>query len=641
MMRNATRPFGSWPSPISAERISVGSLRLSQPRLDRGIPYWLEGRPAQGGRQVVVRLGAGGVPEDVTPDDVDVRTRVHEYGGGDYCVHRGVVFYVRSDDGRVMRQEPGGAIRALTDGSARHADLEPSPDGRWLVAVEERHAGGAEPSNRLVAIPLPHGGPPLEVASGWDFVSFPRFSADGRQLAFTAWRHPDMPWDATGLHLVDWSADGPGPVRCVAGEGAESIFQPCFSPRGRLTFVSDRSGWWNLEQLRSGTRRPLCPMAAEFGRPQWVFGLSTYAFIDEDDLLCVVGSRGRYRLARLEIGAEAPVPLDLPFDAYDGVRVEAGRACLIGAGPDLAPVVGTLDLATGEFVAHRESLSLELEHALVSVPESIEYATMDGETAHAFLYRPANPRCRGDTDECPPLLVKSHGGPTSAATSALDLSIQFWTSRGFAVVDVNYRGSSGYGRAYRDRLRGGWGVIDVSDCVDAARAVASRGSADALRMAIRGSSAGGYTTLCALAFHDVFRAGASYYGIGDLEALARDTHKFEARYLDRLVGPYPERRDLYVARSPLHFAERIACPVIFFQGLEDPVVPPNQAEAMVDALAARGVPHAYVPFAGERHGFRRAENLRKALEAELYFYAKTFGFPVETQPTGVDIVGSP
>jgi hypothetical protein len=388
------RPFGSWPSPITAERISVGSLRLSQPRLDRGTPYWLEGRPAQGGRQVVMRLGAGGVPQDVTPDDVDVRTRVHEYGGGDYCVREGVVFYVRSDDGRVMRQEPGGTTRALTDGSARHADLEGSPDGRWLVAVEERHGEGAEPSNRLVAIQLPHGGPPREVASGWDFVSFPRFSADGRQLAFTAWRHPDMPWDATGLHVVDWTADGPGPVRCVAGEGAESIFQPSFSPRGNLTFVSDRSGWWNLEQLCSGTRRPLCRMSAEFGRPQWVFGLSTYAFVDEDDLLCVVGSRGRYRLARLEVGAEAPVPLDLPFDAYDGVRVEAGRACLIGAGPDRAPVVGSLDLATGEFTAHRESLDLELDRALVSIPESIEYATADGESAHAFLYHPAKRRGR-------------------------------------------------------------------------------------------------------------------------------------------------------------------------------------------------------------------------------------------------------
>jgi dipeptidyl aminopeptidase/acylaminoacyl peptidase len=380
---------------------------------------------------------------------------------------------------------------------------------------------------------------------------------------------------------------------------------------------------------------------AEFGRPQWVFGLSTYAFVDEGVLLCVVGSGGRHRLARLEIGAEAPVPLDLPFDAYDGVRVEAGRACMIGAGPDRAPVVGSLDLATGEFTAHRESLDLELDRALVSIPESIEYATADGESAHAFLYHPANPGCRGGEDERPPLLVKSHGGPTSAATTALDLSIQFWTSRGFAVVDVNYRGSSGFGRAYRDRLRGQWGVLDVSDCVDAARAVASRGSADALRLAIRGSSAGGYTTLCALAFHDVFRAGASYYGIGDLEALARDTHKFEARYLDRLVGPYPLRRDLYVARSPLHFARRISCPVIFFQGLEDAVVPPNQAEAMVDALAAGGIPHAYVPFAGERHGFRRADSLRKALEAELYFYAKVLGFPVEVQPSGVDIVGIP
>ena len=420
MTRTQTRPFGSWPSPIEARRISGGSLRLSQPRLDRGTPYWLEGRPAQGGRQVVVRVGAGGVPEDVTPDGVDVRTRVHEYGGGDYCVRDGVVFYVRSDDERVFRQERDGTARALTDGRARHADLEVSPDGRWLVAVEERHREGVEPSNRVVAIPLPHGGPPLEVASGWDFVSFPRFSADGRQLAFTAWRHPDMPWDATWLHLLDWTADGPGAARPVAGGGDESIFQPSFSPRGRLTFVSDRSGWWNLEQLRSGTRRPLCPMTAEFGRPQWVFGLSTYAFVDEEALLCVVGSQGRYRLARLEIGAGPPVPLDLPFDAYEGVQVEGGLACLIGAGPDRAPAVGSLDLASGAFTAHRESLDLALDRALVSVPESIDFATADGESAHAFLYHPANPECRGAAGERPPLLVKSHGGPTSAATTALD-----------------------------------------------------------------------------------------------------------------------------------------------------------------------------------------------------------------------------
>ena len=632
------RPHGSWPSPISAEWLTAGSLRLSQPRLSGGALFWLEGRPREGGRQVVMRAERGAARE-LTPEGASIRTRVHEYGGGDYAVGAGRLVFSRDEDRRVyVMPAAGGDVRALTDGSAWYADFAISPDGRWVVAVEERAREGAEPTNRLVAISL-EGADRHDVASGFDFVSFPRFSRDGRQLAFTAWNHPDMPWDSTALWQVEWTRRGPGTSRRVAGGDGESIFQPEFSPAGRLTFVGDRSGWWNLEQLHAGGRRSLCPRSAEFGRPQWVFGLSTYGFLDEQTLICVVGEAGRSRLARLSLASGALDDLGLDFDAYDGIHVEGRRVALIGASPTRAPTVGILDLRDGCFRAHREGFPLELEDSWVARGETLSFATRDGEEAHAFLYRPSSPSCAGAPGSRPPLLVKSHGGPTAATTTALDLAIQFWTSRGLAVLDVNYRGSTGYGRAYRDRLRGAWGIVDVGDCIDAARFAADAGLVDPERLAIRGGSAGGYTTLCALTFHDVFHAGASHYGIGDLEALARDTHKFEARYLDGLIGPYPERRDLYVARSPIHHAELLSCPVIFFQGLEDRVVPPAQSEAMAAALARRGIPYAYVGFPGEQHGFRRAESQRTALEGELYFYARVLGFPVEGAPPGVEIVG--
>jgi dipeptidyl aminopeptidase/acylaminoacyl peptidase len=631
-------PHGSWRSPLGAERITAGSLRLSQPRLDGGALYWLEGRPAEGGRQVVMRASPGAAPQCVSPDGASVRSRVHEYGGGDYAVSGGVLVLCRDPEQQVLCGPLGGPFRELTDGSARYADFEISPDGRFVVAVEERHSASAPTTNHLVAIPLA-GGAPIPLVCDFDFVSFPRFSPAGDRLAFTAWNHPDMPWDATELWCIEWGTDGPGARERIAGGGGESIFQPGFSPGGRLTWVSDRSGWWNLEQMRDGERVALCPLDAEFGRPQWVFGLTTWDFIDEEALLCAVGREGRSRLSRLDLRSGALDELSLPFDAYDGVRVEGGRAALIAASPTAAASVGWLDLTRGAFTSVRESLSLELDPGLVSIPQALAYETRDGETAHAFLYRPTHPRERGPADERPPLLLKGHGGPTGAATPALQLGIQYWTSRGFAVLDVNYRGSTGYGRAYRDRLRGQWGVVDVTDCVDAARFAAREGLVDPQRLAISGGSAGGYTVLCALTFHRVFGAGASHYGIADLEALARDTHKFEARYLDRLVGPYPERRDLYVARSPIHAADRLSCPVIFFQGLEDRVVPPSQAEAMVAALARRGIRHAYVPFPGEGHGFRRAENQRTALEGELYFYGQVFGFSVDVAPAGIHIAG--
>ena len=632
-------PHGSWPSPIDAGGIAAGSLRLSQPRWDGGSLYWIEGRPAEGGRQVLMRADAEGAISEVSPPAVNVRTRVHEYGGGDYDVRDGVAYYARFDDQRVYRVAAGGGAAAepVTAPGACYADLTLSPDGRWLAAVEERPRETGEAENRIVAIPTA-GGAPLTVAAGHDFFSFPRFAPDGDRIVWTAWDHPGMPWDGTVLYRAGFSAGRADAPRAVAGGASESIFQPSFSPGGRLAFVTDRSGWWNLALLQESGVADVCPRAAEFGRPQWVFGLSTHAFVGEDAILCIVASGGWDGLARVDLATGTLTSIDVPYRRIDGLCVAKGRACFVGAGPDRAPAVVALDLASGALREVRSGLAFAVSPALVSVPEAIEFATDDGARSHAFLYRPRNPDAAAPAGERPPLLVKSHGGPTGAALPVLDLRVQYWTSRGFAVVDVNYRGSVGYGRPYREALRGAWGIADVADCIAAARYLEGEGEVDSARLAISGGSAGGYTTLCALTFHDVFHAGASHYGIGDLEALVRDTHKFESRYLDGLIGPYPERRDLYRERSPIHFTDRLSCPVIFFQGLEDRVVLPNQAEAMVAALAERGVTHAYVAFPGEQHGFRRAENICTALEGELGFYAQVFGFDAGPLPAGVRIV---
>lgn len=646
-MSAEVRRFGSWPSPISAERIASAALRLGQPRIDGDFVYWLEGRPAEGGRQALMRGRADGQggPEEVTDGRTNVRTLVHEYGGGDYTVRGGRVFYVRFDD-QSVHARCGGRDAVVASSRSRFADFATPADGRWLLAVEERPREGDEPENRLVALPTPVEGlppgpeTPLVVASGHDFYSSPVVSPAGDRLAYVAWDHPRMPWDGTTLYVQPWSAGGPdGTPRAVAGGPFESILQPRFSPQGHLTFVSDRSGWWNLYQLRGDAVEALCSLPAEFAGPQWVFGLSRYAFVSEEEILCAFGTGGRSRLGRLSTSTGRLDEWVLPYVSFDGVRVGAGRACLVGGATNRPAEVVSLDLESGRHRVLRRGAELEFDPAVLSEPEAVEFASADGRRAHAWLYAPRRADVEAPVGERPPLLVKSHGGPTAAASPALDLRIQYWVSRGVAVADVDYGGSAGYGRAYRQLLAGQWGVVDVDDCANAALWLAGEGHVDGERLAISGGSAGGYTTLCALTFHDVFGAGASHYGIGDLEALARDTHKFESRYVDGLVGPYPEARDLYIERSPIHFPDRLSCPVVFFQGLEDKIVPPNQAEAMVAALAARGIPHAYVPFAGEQHGFRRAENIRAALEGELYFYGRIFGFEVDAEPGPVRIVG--
>ena len=648
-----TSPYGSWKSPITTALIVSGAVGLGQIALEGDDVYWVEMRPSEGGRMVIVRQGSDGRAADVNPAPFSARTRVHEYGGGAFLVSDGVVYFSNFADQRVYRQEPDGEPQAMTpEGSLRYADgVFDAARGR-IICVREDHTGDGEPVNAIVAVDA--AGTLLQevLYSGSDFCAAPRLSPDGNWLAWLSWNHPNMPWDGTTLHVAALDDDGGlGDMRTVAGgpstgsglstssEGDESVLQPLWSPDGELYFVSDRSGWWNLYRWRDGDVQQALPMEAEFARPQWVFGAPSYEFLDDGKIACSYVERGVWNIGVIDPVEGSLSRVDLPYTEMGrGELRAAGQRVVFSAGaPDKPMSLMSLDVASGEVTTLQQAHELHVDSSYLSAPEPIEFETTGGRTAHAFYYPPRNPDFEAPEGERPPLLVKSHGGPTAAASTALDLGIQFWTSRGFGVVDVNYGGSTGYGTEFRRRLNGAWGIVDVDDCVNAARFLVSRGDADPERLTIDGGSAGGYTTLAALTFHDVFRAGASYYGVSDLEALAKETHKFESRYLDSLVGPYPERKDLYVERSPINHTHLLSCPLLLLQGLEDEIVPPNQAEMMFEAVKAKGLPTAYVPFEGEQHGFRRSENIERALEAELYFYSRVFGFELADAVAPVEI----
>ncbi len=630
-----TAPYGAWKSPITSDLIVAESIGFQQLALDGDDIYWSEMRPQEGGRYVVVRRTPDGQIQDVTPAGFNVRTRVHEYGGGAFTVHDGTVYFSNFADQRLYRQAPGAAPAPLTpEGRLRYADGVVDTHRQRLICVREDHsAEGQEAVNTLVAISLAAAEPDpgTVLVAGHDFYSTPRLSPDGRRLAWLAWNHPEMPWTASELWVATLAADGSvGAARRVAGSGAtgsgESIFQPAWSPDSVLYFVSDRGGWWNLHRWRNGAVDTVTALDAEFGEPQWIFGAPTYGFASDEEILCAYTQDDAWRLASLNVESLELAPYELPFTDVGSVQVGARSAAFIGGSPREATAVVRLELATRHVDILRRATQVTVDPGYLSAPEAVEFPTENGLTAHGILYRPNNQDYAAPADERPPLMVISHGGPTGAAGSAFNLSIQYWTSRGFAVLDVNYGGSTGYGRAYRQRLDGQWGIVDVDDCANGARHLVAQGVVDANRLIIRGGSAGGYTTLAALAFRDVFKAGASYFGVSDLEALATETHKFESRYLDGLIGPYPARRDLYLERSPLHHTAGFSCPTIFFQGLEDKIVLPNQAEMMVDALRKKGVPVAYIAYEGEQHGFRQAQNIKRSLDAELSFYAQVFGF---------------
>ncbi len=631
MTESRVAPFGTWSSPITPRMLASAAVGLAETTIDDGVVYWIEARPAEAGRMVVVRGDAFSAPADVTPAGFNVRTKVHEYGGGEYCVHRGTVYFSNFDDQRLYRQEAGAQPQPITpdtDGRHRYADARVTADGALLLCVRERHED-ADVVNELIVQPT-GGGEARTIVGGHDFFAAPRISPDGSSLAWLAWDHPRMPWDGTELWVGDLRSDGSVTgAAMIAGGADESIFQPSWSPSNELHFVSDRTGWWNLYRQRDGAAEALRPMEAEFGWPAWGFGASMYAFLADGRIVCEYASEGLQHLAMLDPGSGELLDLDLPYTAidYPYLCAEGSQVAFVGGGPAISTAVVTVDLGSRAVEILRESEDVAIDPGFLSTPRAIEFPTEGGLTAWAHFYPPANGEFAAPEGELPPLVVMSHGGPTSESTQAFDLRSQFFTSRGFGVVDVNYGGSTGYGRDYRRRLNGAWGVVDTMDCINAARFLAAQGLVDGSRLVIRGGSAGGYTTLCALVFHDDFATGASYYGLADLEPFASGgTHKFESRYLDSLVGPYPEAADLYRARSPIHFADMLSCPVILLQGLEDEVVPPLQAEIMVEALEAKGLPYAYLPFEGEQHGFRRAENIQAAHEAELSFYAQVFGF---------------
>lgn len=641
-------PYGSWKSPITADLIVAGTIGLGQIVLDGEDVYWSEGRPAEAGRSVIVRRIPDGKTTDVTPSPFNVRTRVHEYGGGAFAVKDGTVYFSNFADQRLYKQAPSSEPQPLTPvADLRYADAVVDLQRERIICVQEDHTkGDREPTNSLISISLNNGEDIQVLASGSDFYSSPRLSPDRSQLAWISWNHPNMPWDGTQLWVAPINPDGSlGEAECVAGGTDKSIFQPEWSPDGVLYFVSDRSGWWNLYRWLPpmpegglGGVEPLCPMDAEFGLPQWVFGMSTYGFESANRIICTYTKKGSWQLASLDLQTKQLEVIETPYTDISSLQVASGRAVFIAGSATEPTAIVQIDLATQQIEVLRRSSQLKIEPGYLSTPQEIPFPTENGLIAYAFFYAPQNQDYTPPKGEKPPLLVKSHGGPTASVSSTFNLKIQYWTSRGFAFLDVNYGGSTGYGREYRQRLNQQWGIVDVDDCANAAKYIAEQGLADSERLAIAGGSAGGYTTLCALTFRDVFKAGASHYGVSDLEALATDTHKFESRYLDGLIGPYPERKDLYEARSPIHFTDQLSCPAIFFQGLEDKIVPPNQAEMMVAALKAKGLPVAYVAFEGEQHGFRRAENIKRALDGEFYFYSRVFGFePGETiEPVAID-----
>ena len=643
MTERKVAPYGSWASPITVEMLLKGAvhMRNQMVRWDGDDVYWSELRPDEAGRMVVCRRGADGTTGDVTPRGFHARTRVHEYGGGHFAVSGGTVWFTNFADQRLYRQDRDSAPRPITPAvDIRHADMEVDERRGRLFAVREDHTTGAsEAVNSIVALDSKGEKEAITVASGNDFYSSPKLSPNGARLAWITWNHPNMPWDGSELWIGE--LDGRGGVtskRKIAGGETEAILQPEWSPAGELYFVSDRSDWWNLYRARGEGDEPVCRRAAEFGAPHWVFGMRFYAFAGPNEIVCLYSERGGTRLGRIDLEAGELHQVELLYTSLNNVQTSGRKAALFAGSATLAERVLTIDLDTGAQEVVKVSNPAHVESGYLSIPKPIEFSTEGGLTAHAFFYPPRNHDYEPMTGEKPPLVVHCHGGPTASAGPTYPFEYQYWTSRGFAIVDVNYGGSSGYGRAYRQRLNGQWGVVDVDDCINAARHLIDQGLVDPERVAITGGSAGGYTTLLSLTKRDFYNAGASHYGIGDLERFIGETHKFESRYCDLMVGPYPERADVYRDRSAVYFADNLECPVILFQGLEDKVVPPSQAEEFVAVCKKKKLPYAYIAFEGEQHGFRQEKNIRRSIEGELYFLSEIFDFETadEIEPVPIE-----
>jgi dipeptidyl aminopeptidase/acylaminoacyl peptidase len=625
-------PYGTWASPISAESLAKGAIGVSDLRTEGGRMFWLENRPDQAGRMVVMTGDAAGARE-LTPEGFSVRTRVHEYGGAAYVVVGETLYFSNFTDQRLYAQRLSEAPVALTPPGYRYADAVAASGGE-LISVREDHTDPADVRNAIVALSSEPGDAGRVLFGDSDFVAYPRLSADGSRLAWMAWDHPNMPWDDTRLYVADLGPDGLTNIEIVAGGGAESVMEPSWRPDGALYFMSDRSGFWNLYVRRDGETRAILAKDAEFAGPLWGLGQSNYVLLPDGRIVASYGDAGGDHLVVIDQATGAAREIALPFTVFGALHILDGRTVAMAAASGVQTgAVVTVDIETGAASVIRRPSPAELDPRNISRAEAITFPSAGGLSVHALYYPPTNGDFTAPAGEKPPLIVQVHGGPTGGASSSLSLANQFWTSRGFAIVDVDYGGSAGYGRAYRQRLNGKWGVVDVEDVIAAVKFLAVQGRVDPDRVAIHGGSAGGFTVLAALSQSDVFGAGASFYGVADLGALARDTHKFESRYLDNLVGPYPAAKAVYDERSPLNHLEGFSSPLIIFQGSEDPIVPPNQAHMILDALRKRQQPVAYLEFAGESHGFRRAENLIASKEAELYFYGRVFHFtPADDLP---------
>jgi len=638
-------PYGAWQSPITTDLIVAGSIGLGTPTFHDGLLYWVESRPQEAGRNVLVQRDATGLRRDVTPAPFNIRTRVHEYGGDAWLLHGETAYFVNFSDQQVYRvalQAGAEPVQLTHLEHLRFANGTVDAHRNRIIYVVEDHSEPGEAVNFIGAVSLIDGSL-LRLAEGHDFFSAPDLSSDGNQLAFMSWDHPDMPWDESVIWKAAVLEDGSlgDSVKIAGGRTAGqkiSVQQPRFSPHGTLFYVSDESGWWNI--YSESAAQPVLAMRAEFGSPHWGFGLCSYQFEDSDTIVAIYLENNVSKLARLDLASRQLTHIPVPRSSLGGLsRVDDNCIAMIVASELSFAEIVLVDASSGdikEVIAQATIVDVDTNY--YSSPQTIVYPTAGNDEAHAFYYPPHNPDYAAPTDASPPLVVMFHGGPTGATSNILSLRTQYWTTRGFAVLDVNYRGSTGYGRAYRDKLLGSWGVVDVEDAVAGAQYLVSQGKADAAQLAIRGGSAGGYTVLAALTFTDVFSAGASHYGVSDLEALAKDTHKFESRYLDSMIGRYPQDIDIYKARSPIHHTDQLNAACIFFQGLEDQVVPPNQAEMMVEVLRNKGLPVAYVPFEGEQHGFRQAKNIKRSLELEYFFYSRVFGFtPADTiEPIQID-----
>jgi len=622
------KPYGSWPSPISAELITRAAPSLNFIQSYGDDLYWVEGRPWEAGRNVIMRRDSNGSITDLLPAPFSHYSRVHEYGGMAYALNDDHLYFVNATDQNIYKYclDDTSAPQVITNNSSRRfADLIVDRQNQRLIAVCEEHNDDQEPENYLASIALNNQTPAIEkLVSGADFYAYPRISPDQSQLCWIEWQHPNMPWDATQLWQATISNGNLIEKKRVAGgDNNQAIFQPHWSPNNTLYYVSDITNWWNIYRFENGIGAPVLRMNAEFATPLWQLGMTTFDFIDANTIACIWTVSGIWHSGFIDVATGVLTTVQTPYSSMQAVACHQGSVYFVAGASVLASQIGGVNLQ-GQVSPIYAPATVDLDKADLAQPESISFTSGDNQQVHAFYYPPTSARYCGDDRELPLVIAMCHGGPTGATSSGLNLKIQYWTNRGFAVVDINYRGSVGFGRTYRQGLEGAWGIADVEDTQHAIAYLAGQQKIDPKRCLIRGGSAGGYTVLSALTFTDTFKAGASLYGIGDLETLAKDTHKFESRYLDSLIGPYPERRDIYLERSPIHHADGLNCPVIFLQGLEDKVVPPNQAEMMVKLLEDKGIQVGYVTFADEGHGFRKANNIIRAMEAELAFYRDVF-----------------